>query len=300
MRNNTALSWLLAAAFAALMGCGQQPSPEQAPIPSAPEASAACAAFAAKRVDPIFPEQPNPETQLALIKSLESRLSQAGEADVPGLLLELGRAKARFTPASQTPDFFYNEFGGDWLYNGHDFRELTRRFPNHDLADDAAYELTHLRQGGECEGWVPCYVFSEWEPVSTFLKAYPNSPLADTAVERALSAFAMIDTDKDLRAATDSIDPEDIRKLTASLEEVGRALPPARGGRLLLRAAELWEAASNYDSARNAYRAVPAAADPQVRACAAARLDGLSARSFTLHPARVIHLERTLFIVQFS
>ena len=60
----------------------------------------------------------------------------------------------------------------------------------------------------------------------------------------------------------------------------------------MLRTAELWEAASNYDRARNAYRPVPTAADPGLRACATARLDGLQARGFTLHPARVIHPER--------
>ena len=85
---------------------------------------------------------------------------------------------------------------------------------------DPAGIVTLLRQGGECEGWIPCYVSSQGEPLSTFLKAYPDSALADAAVERALAAFAMIETDKDLRASTDSSDPEDIRKLTASLEEV--------------------------------------------------------------------------------
>jgi hypothetical protein len=310
LSSNTVFSWLLAGAFVAFAGCGQKPSSEKDVAPRAADApplvpdqsAAVCAAFEAKRVDPIWPETPDPETQRKLVESLEDRLSKAGTTETPALLMELGRAKARYTPAGRTPEarhaearrgeFFYNEIGGDWLYQGKDFQELIRRFPGHDLEDDAAYEMTLLRKGGECEGWIPCYVSGQWEPLSTFLKAYPESPLADMAIERALAAFANVETDKDLRAATDSSDPEDIRKLTESLEAVGRAMPPSRKGRLLLRSAELWAASFDYNRTREAYGAALEAADAGVRGCAAARLEALPARWFTLDPIRVIHPQR--------
>jgi len=154
--------------------------------------------------------------------------------------------------------------------------------------DDAAYELTLLPRGGECEGWIPCYISREWDPLAAFLQAYPASPFADAAIERTLAAFGFVETDKDLRTSTGFSDPEEIRKLTESLEAVGRMLP-SRGGRLLLRAAEIWEAFFDYDRARDVYRAALQTPDSAVRGCASARIDGLPERWFTLEPARVIH-----------
>lgn len=121
------------------------------------------------------------------------------EADSAGILFEIGRTElAREGLDSATveymkarPDqFFYNANHDFYAYNGYHFRELLRRFPDSELADDAAYALTHLMsEGNECEGWVPCYIHTQWGPMAEFVRAYPTSPLADSALTRGLELF---------------------------------------------------------------------------------------------------------------
>jgi hypothetical protein len=123
--------------------------------------------------------------------------------------------------------FFYNEFHDFYAYNGHHFRELVRRFPNSDLADDAAYQLTKLKsQNQECEGWVPCYIHQTWDPIATFLFAYPTSIYADSAVDRALDVFgthlepALADDDYQNR-------PAEVDTILMRFDSVTRILPPS-------------------------------------------------------------------------
>lgn len=123
-------------------------------------------------------------------------------ADSAGILFEIGRTElAREGYDSATvaymktrPDqFFYNSNHDFYAYNGYHFRELLRRFPESELADDAAYALTHLKsEGNECEGWVPCYIQTQWDPIGEFVRAYPASPLADSALTRGLELFGRL------------------------------------------------------------------------------------------------------------
>jgi len=131
---------IVAGPLAVMLSGSEQPWPVQNPAPPqareaaaspASDSNAACAAFEAKPGRPVWPEIPNAEMQLALVQSLERRLASAGTADTPGILLELGRAKARFASNRNTPqasyagarsgEFSYNEVGGNWIYRG---REL--------------------------------------------------------------------------------------------------------------------------------------------------------------------------------
>jgi len=287
-----------AALYLTLTGCNRQ----QPPAPVARGSEDVCAAFNASPREQQSPAVPNPKTQLDLIQTLDRQIRAADEARVPALLLELGRAKSVFRPAVRSAQASYaarrpeefenNEVGGDWVYNGHDFQELIRRFPGHDLADDAAYELTLLPRKGECEGSIPCYIAGEWEPISKFLKAYPQSPLVGTAVDRALNAFYRVPPDKDLRVTTDFINSGELHQLVDSLDSVGRAIPPAYGGRLLLRAGELLTRYADYDRAAAAYRAASAGGDPPLERCAEARLKELPVQWFTLNQAHVINPRR--------
>jgi hypothetical protein len=293
--------WVCAATFTVVSSCRR----ETASTVITPDVDAACGSLESTKnraPDPSFPGPADPRTQLALIEDLERRVATAGDAELPALLLQLGRAKSLFQPTGRTPepqfakalsrDFEFNSIGDDWLYRGTDFEELIRRFPNHELADAAAYELTRLPFGGECEGYVPCYVSREWRSIATFLKAYPQSPLGDEAVTRALGAFGQIEPDQDLRITTDSYDPKAIGGLVTSLDAVGRVLPHPRRARLLLRAGELWESFADYDKAMSAYRAALDGAARPAHTCLEARLGALAKPWFTLDPVQVIHPRR--------
>ena len=206
---------------------------------------------------------PNPETSssYADIASLERRLRTAPEGSQPAILMQLGRLKTRLDvepkyAAAWKKEFFYQELAGRWIYTGWHFKELLRRFPNHKFADDAAYQLTLLPEGGECEGYVPCQVASLWMRLEPFFRKYPASPYADSAVQRALLAFSAIKPRMDLTRSSNDIDPPEIRKLVSSLEQSANSLPPERRLILLARVAELREQLGDLSSARTTARMI--------------------------------------------
>ena len=253
-------------------------------------------------------EYPNQDSLHAVIDSLDGRIASAPNDELPRLLYDRGAARMYFMPNIGTTheryarahpdDYWYNEVGADWLYTGTDLRELIRRFPQHELVDDAAYMMTRLPLGGECEGYVPCYTGSTWGPVSEFLAAYPQSPYADSAVARALVAFGHIEPDAELRASSAAYEPNDIRQLISSLDSVARLLPERQRVPLLTRAGELWTQLVEYDRARAAYSAAAAGATPAVRACIEQRLAAVPARWFVLDTIIVIQPRRLVLTWQ--
>ena len=195
------------------------------------------------------------------IASFERRLRTAPETSQPAVLMEIGRLKSRLDvdpkyAAAWNKEFFYQELAGRWLYTGWHFKEVLRRFPNHKFADDAAYQLTLLPEGGECEGYVPCQVAALWMRLEPFLRKYPSSPYADSAVQRTLLAFSAIKPRMNLTQPSSEIDPPEIRKLVNSLDQAAGPLPPARGLALLARVAGLREQLGDLPTARTTARMI--------------------------------------------
>src|SRR6266536_372924 len=129
---------------------------------------------------------------------------------VPNWLWEIGMAMQRFAvvvgdsgPAAdfarQHPEEFnWSQSDAAYFYTSYHFRELVKRFPKHDLADDAAYRLADPIEGGECEGYVPCYIEYRmaFTGLNAFLAQFPNSEYAPEAVRRADSAFTSVLADE--------------------------------------------------------------------------------------------------------
>ena len=236
--------------FAGVAGAQQQaPAPVKSCVPANPKLEWA-----------IWPD-PETSPSYADIASLERRLRTAPEGSQPALLMQLGRLKSRLDvepkyAAAWKKEFFYQEFAGRWIYTGWHFKEVLRRFPNHKFADDAAYQLTLLPEGGECEGYVPCQVASLWMRLDPFLRKYPSSPYADSAIQRTLLAFSAIKPKMDLTRSSPDIDPPEIRKLVASLEKTANTLPVQRRLILLARVAELREQLGDLPTARTTARMI--------------------------------------------
>jgi hypothetical protein len=206
---------------------------------------------------------PSPETSssYADIASLERRMRNAAEPLHPAILMALGHLKSRLDvdpkyAAAWKKEFFYQELAGRWLYTGWHYKELLRRFPNHKFADDAAYRLTLLPEGGECEGYVPCQVSALWMRLEPFLRKYPESPFADSAVQRTLLAFSAIKPAMNLTRPSNDIDPPEIRRLVISLEQSANNLPVKHRLTFLARAAELREQLGDLQTARNTTRLI--------------------------------------------
>jgi hypothetical protein len=162
----------------------------------------------------------------AKMDSVEGLLAKATDAEKPRLLFALGRLKRLFMSrqgtaqgryaAAREDEYWYNELGDNYIYTGKHLKQLIDSFPRHDLADDAAYELTLLPLGGECEGFVTCAIGAEWIHVKDFLAQYPTSAYARRALDRALAAYAK----------EEYYDPNELRSLLLQFDSVATRLPP--------------------------------------------------------------------------
>lgn len=262
----------------------------------APPANASCVAADTTVQWVRWPTADSAPTR-ATLDSLEGVLGSAPASRTAELLFQLGRAKSYLVVDSayakaRPSEFFYNEIAGSWLYSGWHFDELLRRFPQSDLADDAAFERTLLPQGGECEGFTACYVGSVWLRVEPFLREYPSSPLAEGALRRALLAFSILKDDMDLVNASEYIELDEVGKLVASLDSVARLQRPAIRAPMLARAGELWEQMGRLPLARGAYASVIELNDRSLAPCVAARLAALPTAVLSVEAPRVIHAKR--------
>ncbi|HEU4719773.1 MAG TPA: hypothetical protein VFS59_00305 [Gemmatimonadaceae bacterium] len=167
---------------------------------------------------------------------LEQELRRAPEGEHPPLLLELGRAKRLYIAPLDGPhahyartrpdEYVYDEIGGRFVYHGKHLRHLLERFPDHPLADDAAWQLTLLPSAGECEGFVVCYVEYRWRRVRDFLGAHPASPYAPRALDRAIAAFdEHLTSVTDLTRSSEFYDAGDLPPLVAEFDSVTAGLP---------------------------------------------------------------------------
>lgn len=161
--------------------------------------------------------------------------------------------------AKERPDKFrYSEPAGDYFYDGWHFRQILERFPESVLVDDAAYDLTKVRLGGECEGWLDCYVEYSTNRLRGFLDAYPSSPLAAEAVSevnRRLSEsfdrwFERFGPPENIAVASRHYDPVAVARALREYESTALKLEPTLRANAFVGAAYGWARLENYPEAR--------------------------------------------------
>lgn len=246
---------------------------------------------------------PNSDSLHAAIAAAEESLRVHGDDPAfADLYLRLGRIKKtyegrlsyaspRATYARMHPDQYRpNEVAADYLYNGYHFRELVRRFPQSQWADDAAWEVTLLPQGGECEGYIPCYIAREFDLVAEFLRGYPGSPFVPEAVRRANEAFTSALADVvDLTAPSDDYPPGKVQELLARYDTIAEHLPLEVRAQATLMSADLWSRFLNRERARALYGWLLAAHVPGVDTSdVRLRLNALTGETFVLRPAVIV------------
>ena len=76
----------------------------------------------------------------------------------------------------------YSEPAGQWYVRSELFWDLQRRYAGLPVAERAAWEGAQTPMPGECEGYVPCYLYMEIESNGKYLKLYPRGAHADAAL----------------------------------------------------------------------------------------------------------------------
>jgi len=258
-----------------------------------------------------------PEPPAAALRREIDELEAALEADpdggeAPARLLRLGRLKKQYESvmrgygaetdravehARAHPDeYWHAEIWGDYLYNGYHFEELLRRFPDSQLADDAAYEIARMSNSVGCEGFIACHVQLGFEDFRDFLARFPDSEFAGEAVERANEAFrwplcvAWVD---DLNTPTETYRPEPVRRYLAQYDTVAADLPAPLRVRAYEFIADLWAGYLDYDRARQLYRLIlERVPDYEAANEIRERMESLPTAHLVLAPADVIGSSR--------
>lgn len=76
----------------------------------------------------------------------------------------------------------YNEPGGQWMLRRDTIISLHKIYPAMEAADDIAWMLVTVGLGGECEGYLPCYVDRQNLTYGEYLRLHPTGRYSDDAV----------------------------------------------------------------------------------------------------------------------
>jgi len=79
-------------------------------------------------------------------------------------------------------EIVYSEPAGQWYVRSELFWNLQRKYAGLPVAERAAWEGAQTPLPGECEGYVPCYLYMEIESNGKYLKLYPRGAHADAAL----------------------------------------------------------------------------------------------------------------------
>ena len=151
-------------------------------------------------------------------------------------------------------EYNYNEIGGSYLYTGLHFYKLIDNYPQSEYADDAAYEITNLSLGGECEGYISCYIERNYAQIKPFLEDYPKSPLAVNAIKRINYVFDInLKYISNLDTTFEYYDPKEIKSFLEDYSNLLEELPSKLRIEGYILTADLWSRFSNYVMAKSQY-----------------------------------------------
>jgi hypothetical protein len=180
------------------------------------------------------------DSVLRIVVALEDSIRRDSTGpETPRRLYQLGRliAKNYLDLTRGLPDtafkigrdsmYFYNEIGGGYFYNGFHFREIERRFPADSFAAIGAFEAAFLPEGGECEGYVACYMARWYDPLEGFLRRHSRSPLAAVAIDSINAGWkrSLGFADSVRRENPEWVDTTDIRTVLARYDSAAAGLP---------------------------------------------------------------------------
>jgi hypothetical protein len=131
---------------------------------------------------------------------------------------------------SQKSAVWWNEVGANWLLSLDKLQELHQEHRTTSSADAIAWSMVENGLGGECEGYLPCYVERANLLEGEYLRRHPNGRRVDDAVAMVEKATAFwltrldkpdaFSPDKDCEELKESLTP--LRAAVAATKAAGR------------------------------------------------------------------------------
>ena len=79
-------------------------------------------------------------------------------------------------------EIVYSEPAGQWYVHSNVFWSLQTKYKDLPVAERIAWEASQTPLPGECEGYLPCYLYKETVTSGRYLKLYPRGAHADAAL----------------------------------------------------------------------------------------------------------------------
>ncbi|HEX8354909.1 MAG TPA: SH3 domain-containing protein [Pyrinomonadaceae bacterium] len=133
-------------------------------------------------------------------------------------------------------EIVYSEPAGQWYVRAELFWNLQQKYGGLPVAERAAWEAARTPLPGECEGYLPCYLYLETETNGRYLKLYPRGPHADAALAELSEFFGRVTEDLSGSNPVFEVpreDRADFRKNVAALRAQLAQVPAAKKARLL-------------------------------------------------------------------
>lgn len=89
-------------------------------------------------------------------------------------------------------EIVYSEPAGQWYVNSNVFWSLQTRYRDLPIAERIAWEASQTPLPGECEGYLPCYIYKESETNGRYLKLYPRGAHTDAALSKLAESLGYI------------------------------------------------------------------------------------------------------------
>jgi hypothetical protein len=132
-------------------------------------------------------------------------------------------------------EIVYSDPAGQWFVRSERLWGLQQKYRALPIAERAAWEAAQTPLPGECEGYLPCYLYKETETNGRYLKLYPRGAHADEALSNLAEFFGHVT--EDLRGSNPvyEVPPDDranFRKSVASLRAQLALVPAAKRTRV--------------------------------------------------------------------
>jgi hypothetical protein len=89
----------------------------------------------------------------------------------------------------------YSEPAGQWYVRAEKFWDLQTKYKDLPIGERIAWEASQIPLPGECEGYLPCYLYALTESEGRYLKLYPEGAHAGDALEKIGEFFSAVAED---------------------------------------------------------------------------------------------------------
>ncbi len=122
-------------------------------------------------------------------------------------------------------DLVYSEPAGEWYIRSDRFWALQKKYQKLAIADRVAWSAAENPLPGECEGYVPCYLYAIRRTHGRYLELYPRGRYSKKAVQQMIKSLKYIADDaasskKNYDGPVEAADDAEFAEMIKALMEI--------------------------------------------------------------------------------